>query len=276
MNGRQPRQYKSCVKPIWCPGCGDYGVLEATTRVFAKLGLPSHKIAVVSGIGCSSRISGYFETYGINGIHGRGLAIAQGLKLATQIRGEDIKVLSDGGDGDIFSIGAGHLPHGVRRNVDITCVMMDNQVYAMTKGQASPTTPCEEDDNPPVDPLLDMLTYGVGFLAQGLALNVLHLSEILEAAILYKGFAFVNVQSQCVSFRKKEWNKHLKEDGFYLKAGERVELPNGESWIHDPTNKELARKLVEVSLEVRPYYGIIYRGPEKETYVEKMRKKFNC
>lgn len=264
------KDYRSEVKPVWCAGCGDYGVMAALTQVFARLNMPKEKIFIASGIGCSSRITGYLDTYGINAIHGRAIPVAQGAKLASLALSVDLVVLAIGGDGDFFSIGAGHLPHAVRRNINITCIMLDNQVYAMTKGQTSPTTPCfDEEDarsirtsqalNSPVDPLLDMLTFGTKFLAQALATDVNHLADIIEAAILYPGFAFVNVQTHCVSFQEAEWAEHLKKDSFHLKAGERVELPKGESWIHDPADKNLARKIVEVALKERPYYGIIYQ-----------------
>lgn len=265
-----PKDYRSEIKPIWCPGCGDYGFLDALTKTFAKLRIPKHKIFIATGIGCSSRIAGYFDTYGINGIHGRAIPIAQGVKLGSLALGQDLTVIAIGGDGDFFSIGAGHLPHAARRNINITCIMLDNQVYAMTKGQTSPTTPHFEGGNgssirtshslnPPVDPLLDMLTYGTKFLGQGLATNIPHLVELLEAAITYKGFSFLSVQSHCVSFQEKEWAEHIKRDCFYLKEGEEVKLPTGESWLHNPQDKTLARKLVEVALKERPYYGIIYR-----------------
>ncbi|MBI2450247.1 MAG: 2-oxoacid ferredoxin oxidoreductase [Candidatus Nealsonbacteria bacterium] len=273
-----PKCYLNELKPIWCPGCGDYGFLSALARTFSELKIPNHKLFVATGIGCSSRVVGYLKTYGINGIHGRALPISQGAKLAAESLGLDLTVLAIGGDGDLFSIGTEHLPHAVRRNVDIACIMLDNQVYAMTKGQTSPTTPYKEDIltshslNPPVDPLLDMLTFGTGFLAQGLATNVPHLVGILKAAITYKGFSFVNVQSQCVSFQEGDWISHLKQNCCYLKEGEIIELPNGEKWLHDPGNKDLARKLVEVALKERPYYGIIYRAPEREGYLERIRK----
>lgn len=262
--------YRSEVKPVWCPGCGDYGFLKAVTQAFAELDIPKHKIFVATGIGCSSRIVGYFDVYGINGIHGRAVPLAQGAKLASLVRGIDLTALAIGGDGDLFSIGSGHLPHAARRNLDITCIMLDNQVYAMTKGQTSPTTPCIAGNeravirtshalNSPVDPLLDMLAYGAGFLAQGFALNIPHLAEVLKAAILYKGFSFVSVQTHCTSFQEPEWAEHLKKDGFYLKEGERVELPNGEAWLHNSADKNLARKIAEVPLKERPYYGIIFQ-----------------
>ena len=159
-----PKDYKSDLKPIWCPGCGDFGVVQAIYRALAAVGRPPHEIAFVSGIGCSSRIPGYTTAYGFNTVHGRALPIAQGIKLANP----DLLVLVAGGDGDGFSIGGGHVAHAVRRNIDLTYIVMDNQIYGLTKGQLSPTSPrglrtsssalgSLED---PVNPLLYVLAYG--------------------------------------------------------------------------------------------------------------------
>ncbi len=128
------KQFRNKVKPNWCPGCGDFSVLAAMQRAFANLGLEPEDVAIVSGIGCSGRISGYLNAYGFHGIHGRALPIAQGLKLANR----DLTVVAAGGDGDGFAIGMGHTIHAIRRNVDITYIVMDNQVYGLTKGQTSP------------------------------------------------------------------------------------------------------------------------------------------
>ncbi len=133
----QAKDYKSDLKPIWCPGCGDFGVVQAIYRALANVGRPPHEIAFVSGIGCSSRIPGYTTAYGFNSVHGRALPIAQGIKLANP----DLLVLVAGGDGDGFSIGGGHVAHAVRRNMDLTYIVMDNQIYGLTKGQLSPTSP---------------------------------------------------------------------------------------------------------------------------------------
>jgi 2-oxoglutarate ferredoxin oxidoreductase subunit beta len=127
----QPKDYKSELKPIWCPGCGDFGVLQSLYRALATLGRPPHEIAFISGIGCSSRIPGYTTAYGFNSVHGRALPIAQGVKLANP----DLLVVVAGGDGDGFSIGGGHVAHAIRRNIDLTYLVMDNQVYGLTKGQ---------------------------------------------------------------------------------------------------------------------------------------------
>ena len=137
----KPADYKSDVKPIWCPGCGDYHVLMSFTRAFAQLGLPPEKIAVISGIGCSSRIPAYTNCYGFHGVHGRSLALAAGLKVTRP----DLTVVVASGDGDGYSIGGNHFLHACRRNIDMTYVVMDNRIYGMTKGQPSPTTEPEFD-----------------------------------------------------------------------------------------------------------------------------------
>jgi 2-oxoglutarate ferredoxin oxidoreductase subunit beta len=200
--------FRSELKPIWCPGCGDYGVVQALYRALAAIGRPPHEIAFVSGIGCSSRIPGYTTAYGFNTVHGRALPIAQGIKLASP----ELLVLVAGGDGDGFSIGGGHVPHAIRRNVDLTYIVMDNQIYGLTKGQLSPTSPrgLQSVTSPygsiedPVNPLLYVLAYGAGFVAQGTPADMSGLADVIEQAIRFPGFAFVNVQSPCVTFGAAE------------------------------------------------------------------------
>jgi 2-oxoglutarate ferredoxin oxidoreductase subunit beta len=213
----QPKDYKSELKPIWCPGCGDYGVVQAIYRALAAVGRPPHEIAFVSGIGCSSRIPGYTTAYGFNSVHGRALPIAQGIKIANP----DLLVLVAGGDGDGFSIGGGHLAHAVRRNLDLTYVVMDNQIYGLTKGQLSPTSPrgLRSVTSPlgsleePINPLLHMLGYGCGFVAQGTPADMVGLTAVIEDAIRYPGFAFVNVQSPCVTFGEPDQQLRAHKDG---------------------------------------------------------------
>jgi 2-oxoglutarate ferredoxin oxidoreductase subunit beta len=202
------KDFKSNLKPIWCPGCGDFGVLQAIYRALAAIGRPPHEIAFISGIGCSSRIPGYTTAYGFNSVHGRALPIAQGLKLARP----DLLVLAAGGDGDGFSIGGGHVPHAVRRNDDITYIVMDNQTYGLTKGQLSPTAPrglhtvtsTYGSLENPVNPLLQVLAYGASFVAQGTPADIPGLTTMVEEAIRFPGFAFVNVQSPCVTYGEEE------------------------------------------------------------------------
>jgi 2-oxoglutarate ferredoxin oxidoreductase subunit beta len=199
-----PQDYKSELKPIWCPGCGDYGVVQAIYRALARVGRPPHEIAFVSGIGCSSRIPGYTTAYGFNSVHGRALPIAQGIKIARP----ELLVLVAGGDGDGFSIGGGHVAHAIRRNVDLTYIVMDNQVYGLTKGQLSPTSPrglrtVSSPDGSledPVNPLLYVLGYGGRFVAQGTPADLAGLTQLIEEGIRYPGFAFINVQSPCVTY----------------------------------------------------------------------------
>jgi 2-oxoglutarate ferredoxin oxidoreductase subunit beta len=206
---RDPKEFKSELKPIWCPGCGDFGVLQALYRALAAIGRPPHEIAFISGIGCSSRIPGYTTAYGFNTVHGRALPIAQGIKLANP----ELLVIGAGGDGDGFSIGGGHVPHAVRRNIDLTYIVMDNQIYGLTKGQLSPTskhhlqtvTSPHGSLETPVNPLLYLLAYGAGFVAQSTPADMPGLTQVLEEAIRYPGFSFVNVQSPCVTFGEDDW-----------------------------------------------------------------------
>lgn len=127
------KEFRNNVKPNWCPGCGDFSIQAAIQRAAANVGLEPENLAVISGIGCSGRISGYINAYGLHGIHGRALPIAQGVKLANR----DLTVIASGGDGDGFAIGMGHTVHAIRRNVNITYIVMDNQIYGLTKGQTS-------------------------------------------------------------------------------------------------------------------------------------------
>jgi len=203
--------YKSANKPIWCPGCGDFSVLQAITRSMAALGKSPEQLAVISGIGCSSRIPAYTNCYGFHGVHGRSLALASGLKVARP----DLSVVCTGGDGDGFSIGGNHFLHACRRNVDITYIVMDNEVYGMTKGQASPTTdPLWEDSalTPsgtgmnPFRPLVIALASGANFLARGFSGDAVGTAEMICEAILHPGFSFVQVLSPCVTYRPEQKN----------------------------------------------------------------------
>jgi len=246
--------YKSDLKPIWCPGCGDFGVLTALYRALASIGRPPHEIAFVSGIGCSSRIPGYTTAYGFNSVHGRALPIAQGIKLANP----DLLVLVAGGDGDGFSIGGGHLPHVIRRNLDLTYIVMDNQTYGLTKGQLSPTAARDSHTvtsplgslEDPVNPLLYVLAYGAHFVAQSTPADMPGLTAVIEEAIRFPGFAFVNVQSPCVTFG---------DPGGQLKAhkeGMRSIAKSG----HDATDRVRAMDLAQ-SYGRDLFTGVLYRNP---------------
>lgn len=212
-----PADYKSSVKPIWCPGCGDFSVLLEITKALAELQLPRENVAIISGIGCSSRIPAYSSCYGFHGIHGRALPLATGLKISRP----DLTVICAGGDGDGFSIGGNHFLHACRRNIDITYIVMDNQVYGMTKGQASPTTDPEWDSvlTPggtgisPFQPLVIALASGANFVARAFSGDPEGSTRIIVEAIRHPGFSFIQILSPCVTFRpeQREWRNSVRE-----------------------------------------------------------------
>lgn len=212
---RSAAEYKSACKPVWCPGCGDFGVLGSITRALAALQLPPHEVAIVSGIGCSSRIPAYTTCYGFHGVHGRALAAATGLKVARP----DLTVIVTGGDGDGYSIGGNHFMHACRRNVDLTYIVMDNHVYGMTKGQASPTTEPDWDNKlapggtgiRSFHPLVIALASGASFVARAFSGDPGGSAEIITQAIRHPGFSFVEILSPCVTFRpeQRDWKQQV-------------------------------------------------------------------
>jgi 2-oxoglutarate/2-oxoacid ferredoxin oxidoreductase subunit beta len=261
------KDYKSDLKPIWCPGCGDFGVVSAIYRALANIGRPPHEISFISGIGCSSRIPGYTTAYGFNSVHGRALPIAQGIKLANP----ELLVLVAGGDGDGFSIGGGHVGHAIRRNIDLTYIVMDNQIYGLTKGQLSPTSPrglktassslgSLED---PVNPLLYVLAYGAGYVAQGTPADMDGLASVIEEGIRFPGFAFINVQSPCVTYGEVESQikAHRETMQSLAKLG------------HDSTNRLSAMDLAQ-DYGRKLYTGVFYRNPSPApTYEDGVRER---
>jgi len=200
------KDYATETAAWWCPGCGDYGVLSALKSALAGLAIAPESIAFVAGIGCSGKIAGYLQSYAFHGAHGRALPVATGVKLANRA----LTVIAAGGDGDGYAIGAGHFVHTVRRNPDITYIVMDNQTYGLTKGQSSPTSaggyvtstsPAGNPDNP-LNGLALALAAGATFLARGFAAQPKALVALMAAAIAHRGFSIVEVMSPCVTFNK--------------------------------------------------------------------------
>lgn len=252
------KDFRNQVKPNWCPGCGDFSVQAAIQRAAANVGLEPHELAVISGIGCSGRISGYIHAYGLHGIHGRALPIAQGLKMANR----DLTVIASGGDGDGFAIGMGHTIHAIRRNLDVTYIVMDNQIYGLTKGQTSPrsaegfktkSTP-EGSIESPLSPLEMALAAGATFVAQSFSSNLKQLTELIEAGLKHKGFALINVFSPCVTFNKINTYDWFKE---HIVNTEDIQ-------DYDPSNRINAMtKLMETGGML---CGLIYQNKEKKAY----------
>ncbi len=213
------RDYKSDYKPVWCPGCGDFGVLNALTKALAALKLAPEQVALIAGIGCSSRIAAYTRVYGFHGVHGRVLPLATGLAVARP----DLTVLAAGGDGDGFSIGGNHFIHACRRNANLTYLVMDNAVYGMTKGQASPTTECdwtgseltpEGPHQAPFKPLEIALAAGAPFIARAFANDPNGLARLICEAIEFPGFAMIQILSPCITYRPEQmgYKKRVHED----------------------------------------------------------------
>ncbi len=214
---RKPKDYKSELKPIWCPGCGDFGVLASLYRAFAELDLDPLNTVVVSGIGCSSRLPGFVTTYGVHTLHGRPLPVAMGVKLANP----ELTVIAVGGDGDGFAIGAGHFPHAARRNIDVTYLVMDNEIYGLTKGQVSPTSLTDQKApttpwgnlETPLNTLAFAIASNASFVARGASFNTKTLTELIVQAIEHKGFSYIDAMSPCVIFNntQESWKERVTD-----------------------------------------------------------------
>lgn len=210
------KDFNSKTHPDWCPGCGDFGLLTAVKKALANLGLDPHDVMVISGIGCSSNLPGFINTYGMHTLHGRSLPIAQGFKLSNH----RMTVLAVGGDGDGYGIGAGHFVHAMRRNVDMTYLVMNNSIYGLTTGQTSPTsslkmkTKSTPFGNPEVlvNPLTLALGSGCSFVARAYTGNIDRLVEIIQKAIQHRGFSLVDTFSPCVTFNKINTHQYFKEN----------------------------------------------------------------
>lgn len=252
------KDFRNNVKPNWCPGCGDFSVQAAIQRAAANAGVVPEELAVVSGIGCSGRISGYINSYGLHGIHGRSLPIAQGVKMANR----ELTVVASGGDGDGFAIGMGHTVHAIRRNIDVTYIVMDNQIYGLTKGQTSPRSDMgfktKSTPDGSIESSLNVmelaLTAGSTFVAQSFSSDLKELTSLIEQGMAHKGFSLINVFSPCVTFNKVNTYDWFKENLTSLATIEN----------YDPNNKVQAMNtLMEHNGLVT---GLIYQDTEKPSY----------
>jgi len=203
-------------KSTWCPGCGHFSIMAGIQKAIIELGYEPHEFAIISGIGCSGKVSEYIRSNGFHSIHGRSVPVAQGVKMGNP----DLKVIASGGDGDGYGIGLGHFVHASRRNIDMSYIVMDNNIYGLTKGQTSPrsehgfVTKSGATDNKeyPVDPISTSIINGATFVAQGYSGNIKELSGILKRAIEHRGFSHVNIYSPCVTFNKINTYDYYKEN----------------------------------------------------------------
>ncbi|ASI34981.1 MULTISPECIES: 2-oxoacid:ferredoxin oxidoreductase subunit beta [unclassified Exiguobacterium] len=252
------KDFRNDVKPNWCPGCGDFSIQAAIQRAVANVGLEPEELALISGIGCSGRISGYINTYGFHGVHGRSLPIAQGVKMANR----ELTVIASGGDGDGFAIGMGHTVHAFKRNVDMTYIVMDNQIYGLTKGQTSPTSaPGFKTKSTPkgsieksISPVELALTAGATFVAQSFSNDLKGLTRLIEQATEHKGFAFINVFSPCVTFNKVNTYDWFKQN---LTKLDEIEG-------YDATNLDTAKRVVHEHDGL--VMGLIYQDDSRLDY----------
>jgi 2-oxoglutarate ferredoxin oxidoreductase subunit beta len=208
--------YKTDVHNDWCPGCGDFGIVNAIQMALMDMQIPRHKAAIFSGIGCSGKAAHFIHTYGIHTLHGRVLPFAQGAKLCNP----DLEVLAVGGDGDGLGIGAGHFVSAGRRNVDMVYIIFNNGVYGLTKGQAAPTLKlgmktkslAQPNVNNSVNPIPLALVSGFTFIARGYSYDVRHLKELIRRAIEHKGLAYIDVLQPCPTYNDintREWYQGL-------------------------------------------------------------------
>lgn len=263
-----PRDYKSDLPPIWCPGCGDFGVLSALFKALSVCNLDPTRTVIVSGIGCSSRLPGFVAAYGFHGVHGRVLPVATGIKSARP----DLNVIGVGGDGDGYSIGGGHLPHAARRNPDITYLIMNNNTYGLTKGQVSPTsmvplasvgakmdpkrwktTPYGNTEDF-INPIAMAIAYDCSFVARGFSYKPNQLADLLVEAIQHRGFALVDVFSPCPTFNQDQTDEFYKHRTYDIPAE------------HDPTDRAAAFAL---ACDTKGYpLGVLYKHTTKPSIIE--------
>ena len=246
-------------EPAWCPGCGNFMIRTALKQALEELQIPPHEAVLVSGIGQAAKIPHYIGINGFNGLHGRSLPPAIGIKLSNK----DLNVIVESGDGDTYGEGGNHFIHAIRRNINIAHFVHDNQIYGLTKGQGSPTTAMGQVTtlqfdgvkNQPLKPLALSLTMGAGFVARGFSGDIPHLVELMKEAILFKGYAHLDIFQPCVVWNKVNTFAWYKERVYHLPED------------YDYTNYDEAyKKAMEFGDKIP--IGILYKV-EKETYEDK-------
>lgn len=274
---RSLNEYKTDVWIDWCPGCGDFGIVNSIYKAFSELDLDPSKTVIVSGIGCSGKTPHFVRVNGVHTLHGRAIPFATGIKLANP----ELTVVVSGGDGDLLGIGAGHLVALGRRNLDITVIVHNNGVYGLTKGQASPTLsrglqpkslpkPNIQD---PVNPIALALSSGYTFVARAYSNDIKHLTEIIKRAIQHKGAALIDVLQPCVTYNNIYTMLYFKERIYKLEE-------NGwDPIVHNPEETEEKLKLaMEKAMEwsgqgEKIPVGVFYQNPHVPSYEERIKTR---
>jgi 2-oxoglutarate ferredoxin oxidoreductase subunit beta len=244
----------------WCPGCGNFNILKALRETLHTLKIQQKNVVIVSGIGQAAKTPQYMQVHYFNGLHGRALPVATGVKAANP----NLTVIAQGGDGDMYGEGGNHFIHTIRRNPDITNIVHNNMVYGLTKGQASPTsregfvTPLQVEGviAHPFQPLAIALVQGASFVARGLSNDIPELKKILAAAIRHKGYALVDILQPCVTFNRVNTARWFRENSYYLDDK------------YDPSNADQA--LQKIRDEKKMALGIIYRNPERPSFEDRI------
>jgi pyruvate ferredoxin oxidoreductase beta subunit len=256
-------------QPTWCPGCGDFGVLKALKQAMPEVGRTPDETLLCTGIGCSGKLNSYFESYGFHTIHGRSLPVARAAKLANP----GLEVVAAGGDGDGYGIGGNHFMHTARENHDMTYIVFNNEIFGLTKGQTSPTSPKGHKSKTqphgsakdPIRPLSLSLTSGASFIARTAAVNPNQAKDILIEAMEHDGFAHVDFLTQCPT-----WNKDARQYVPY------IDINDSDDYDFDPTNRAEAQEMMRTTedklYEGEVLTGVYYRDEERPSYGQEKRE----
>lgn len=284
--GLKPSDFKTDVFADWCPGCGDYGIMNGLQMAFAELGLEPHQIVLVSGIGCSGKEAHNVKCYGVHTLHGRTLPFAMGIKVANP----NLEVVAIGGDGDGLGIGAGHFVNAGRRDLDMTYIIHNNGVYGLTKGQASPTLRLgvktkalpRANINEAVNPIALALISGYTFVARSYAYDVRHLKETIKQAVQHKGLAFIDCLQPCPTYNNvntKDWyagedrkDSSGKPQSRLYKLEEAGFDPIVNNWNEDIKKKTAAIEKAQEWGDRIPI-GVFYRNTLEQTFQERFNKR---
>jgi 2-oxoglutarate/2-oxoacid ferredoxin oxidoreductase subunit beta len=269
----------------WCPGCGDFGILSAVQMALAEMNVEPHRVAMVSGIGCSGKTPHFVKTYGIHTLHGRSLPFATGIKLSNP----NLEVIACGGDGDGMGIGVGHFVNSGRRNVDMTYIVFDNGVYGLTKGQAAPTLKLGvktkslplPNINSAINPLMLALSSGYTFVARGYAYDVRHLKDIIKKAIEHKGLAFVDVLQPCPTYNDILTKEYWQGEGLLDASGRpmprtyKLDQEGYDGVVKSPDEDEMEEKIKQAIMKSFEWgdhtpIGVFYQNEHIPTYEQRL------